>query len=172
LNNFILIQALGILTLILFVASLQQRKKETFLLLQITGTVLFIAQYLMTNRITAALLFTVVLIRGVVFYVYKKKNLQPSRIVLVAFLGIIAISTYFSWQNVLSIMPLIATSAKTWGTWQDNMKWLRKTSLLSQSCMIVYNLSAGMYTGALTEVCNLTSTVIAMRRYDVCKGEG
>jgi hypothetical protein len=39
----------------------------------------------------------------------------------------------------------------------------------SQSIMIVYNLSASMYTGALTELCNLASTIIAIWRYDFRK---
>jgi hypothetical protein len=70
---------------------------------------------------------------------------------------------------VLSIIPLIASLAKTWGTWQDDMKWTRRTSLVGQTCMIAYNLTALMYTGALTEFCNMISTLIAIRRYDVKK---
>ena len=171
-NDFIFVQILGILTLIIFVVSLQQRKKETFLLLQTIGTFLFVIQYVLTDRITGAIIFTVVIIRGLVFYYYKKKNLKPSLIILIIFQTALLISAYFTWQNILSIIPLIATSAKTWGTWQDDMKWTRRTSLLGQSCMIVYNLSAAMYTGALTEVCTLTSTVIAMLRYDFRKDKG
>lgn len=165
-DSFIFVQILGIATLIIFVVSLQQRKKETFLLLQTGGTLLFIIQYILTNKITGAITFAIVVIRGLVFYYYKKKNLKPSLTVLIIFQIALLISTCLSWQNFLSIIPLIATVAKTWGTWQDEMKWTRRTSLLSQSCMIVYNISASMYTGALTEVCNLTSTLIAIWRYD------
>jgi membrane-bound ClpP family serine protease len=166
LDNFIFVQILGIITLILFVISLQQRKKETFLLLQIFGTLLFIVQYILTGKITGAIIFTIVAVRGLVFYYYKKKDLKPSAAVLAVFQIVLLISTYFSWQNMLSIIPYIATAVKTWGTWQDDMKWTRRASLFCQSFMIVYNLSASMYTGALTEVCALTSTIIAMWRYD------
>lgn len=168
-DSFIFVQILGIITLIIFVISLQQRKKENYLLLQALGTVLFIIQYLLANKITGAIIFTVVVIRGLVFYYYKKKNLKPSLIVLIIFQIVLLLSTYLTWQNILSIIPFIATSAKTWGTWQDDMKWMRTTSLVGQSCMIVYNLSASMYTGALTEVCNLVSTIIAIWRYDYKK---
>ena len=168
-DYFILVQILGILTLIIFVISLQQRKKETFLLLQTGGTLLFILQYILTGRVTGAVIFIIVAIRGIVFYYYKKKNLKPSTAILIVFQIILMVATYFTWQNILSIMPLIATVAKTWGTWQDDMKWIRKTSVISQSSMIIYNLTASMYTGALTEVCNLTSTLIAIWRYDFRK---
>ena len=171
-NPFIFVQILGVITLIIFVISLQQRKKENFLLLQSGGTVVFIIQYILTGKLTGAILFAIVAVRGLVFYFYKKKNLKPSPVVLVLFLAALLVSTYFSWQNVLSLIPFIGTAAKTWGTWQDDMKWTRKTSLLGQICMIVYNLTAAMYTGALTEACNLTSTLIAMWRYDFRKGKG
>ena len=171
LDSFVFVQILGIITLVIFVISLQQKKKENFLLIQTGGTVLFIIQYILTGKYTGAILFTIVLIRGLVFYYYKKKELKPSITVLVIFQVVLVISTYFSWQNILSIIPFIATTAKTWGTWQDDMKWTRRTSLISQSSMIIYNLTASMYTGALTELCNLTSTIIAMWRYDFRKGK-
>ena len=165
-NSVVLVQILGIMTLIIFVISQQQRKKETFLLLQTIGTLMFVIQYLLTDRITGAITFTIVAIRGLVFYYYKKKDLKPSPMILIVFQMALLISTYFSWQNILSIIPLIATSAKTWGTWQDDMKWMRRTSLLSQVFMVFYNFTALMYTGTLTEICNLASTLIAMWRYD------
>ena len=168
-DSFVFVQILGIITLFLFIVSLQQRKKENFLLFQIAGTLIYILQYIFTRRYTGAILFTIVLVRGLVFYYYKRKDLKPSIIILIVFQVTLGISTYFSWQNILSIIPFIATAAKTWSTWQDNMKWTRKTSLLSQGGMIIYNLSASMYTGALTEAGNLVSTVIAIWRYDIRK---
>jgi len=168
---FIIVQILGVLTLLIFVVSLQQRKKENFLIMQAAGTLLFIIQYLLTGSYTAAALFVVVLIRGLVFLYYKKKGVKPSLLVLAIFLAALAASTALTWQNILSLLPFIGTATKTWATWQDDMKWLRRTSLLSQSIMIAYNLAAAMYTGALTEVCNLTSTAVAIWRYDIRKAK-
>jgi len=169
LDSFVFVQILGFITLFIFVVSLQQRKKENFLLIQTFGTVLFIIQYLLTNRITGAITFSIVAVRGLVFFWYKRKGLKPSSVVLAAFLIALVISTYFTWQNIFSIIPFIATSLKTWGTWQDDMKWTRRTSLIGQLCMIAYNLSASMYTGALTEMCNAASSIVAMWRYDFRK---
>ena len=170
-DTFVFVQIFGVLTLILFVVSLQQRKKENFLLLQTFGTLLFIIQYILTGKITGAIIFIIVAIRGLVFYYYKRKNLKPSLKILVGFQIILLISTYFSWQNLLSIIPYTATAVKTWGTWQDDMKWTRRASMFCQSFMIIYNLSASMYTGALTEIFALTSTLVAIWRYDFRRGK-
>ena len=168
-NTIIIVQIIGLATLVLFVISLQQRKKETYLILQSAGALLFVVQYLLTDSMTGAILFIIIVIRGLVFFYYKKKDMKPSKIVLTVFMAAIVVSTYFTWQNFYSIVPFIATVAKTWGTWQDDMKWLRRMSVVGQSFMLVYNLSASMYTGALTEACNLVSTLIAIWRYDMRK---
>jgi len=166
LNTFLLVQALGGVTLLLFVISLQQRKKETFLLLQTAGTLLFVAQYLLQGKAAGAALFAVVAVRGLIFYFFKKKHQKPSRIVFALLLAALGICAVFTWESLLSLIPLAATIAKTWGTWQDDMKWTRATSLFGQCCMIAYNLAAAMYTGAFTEACNAVSTLVAMWRYD------
>jgi len=166
-SNFIFIQTLGIISLVLFVISIQQREKENLLLLQTAGTLLFIVQYILAGKYTGAALFTVVLMRSSLFYYYKKTDKKPSIIVLIVFQSALGIFAYLTWQNIFSLLPIIATTSKTWGTWQDDMSRTRKISLLSQSLMVVYNLTAAMYTGALTEVCNLISTLVAMRRYDI-----
>ena len=170
-ENFVLIQVLGIITLILFVISMQLRKKESFLMLQTIGTVLFVIQYILTGKITGAVLFTIAVVRGLVYFYYKKKNLKPSVIVLIIFQAAVFIGAFLTWQNFLSIIPLISSAARTWGTWQDDMKWARRTSLLGQTCMIIYNLTGSppMLTGALTEFCNCTSSLIAIWRYDIKK---
>ena len=169
-KRFVAVQILGVFSLALFVVSLQQRKKENFLLLQTAGTLLFIAQYILTGRLTGALTFSVVAVRGLVYYVYKRKERKPSVAVLILFQALLLASTILSWQNMLSVMPLVATAAKTWATWQDDMKWTRRVSLFSQSIMIAYDLAASMYTAALTEACNSVSTVVAMVRFDLRKG--
>jgi len=168
-DNLILVQILGAITLIIFVISMQQRKKERFLLLQTAGTLLFVLQYILTGKITGVVIFIIAAIRGLVFFYYKRKNLKPSLAVLIIFLTALLVSAWLTWQNVLSVIPLIATVARTWGTWQDDMKWARRTSFAAQSLMIIYNLTASMYTGALTEVCNSVSSLIAMWRYDFRK---
>ena len=168
-DNFVIVQILGAITLILYVAAFQQRKKETFLLLQSAGSLFFVIQYILTGRITGAVIFIIITIRGIVYYFYKRKGIKPSLAILILFQAILIVSTYLTWQSIFSIFPYIATAGKTWGTWQDEMKWARRTSLLAQCCMIVYNLSAAMYTGTLTEVCNMTSNLIAIWRFDIRK---
>jgi len=94
-GSFAFVQILGIMTLALFVISIQQRKKENFLLLQVAGASLFILRYVLTDSYTGAILFMVALIRGLVFYYYKKKGLKPSLTILLTFLAVLGVSTIY-----------------------------------------------------------------------------
>ena len=165
-NEFILAQALGGITLVLSIISLQQRKKEHLLMLQTAAIVLIVLQFLLMGQATGAATFSVVAVRNVVFYAYKKKQRRPSLAVLVIFLCALLAASILTWQNWWSLLPLLATSAKTLGTWQDNMTRLRVSSLVGQVSMIAYSLAAMLYTNALTEACNLVSTLVAMWRFD------
>ena len=164
---FILVQILGAITLVLSVTTIQQRKKENLLILQIIAMIFFIFQYLLTYRITGAVVFAIGISRGVVFYWYKKQNKKPSVPILILFQGVVVISTIMSWQNIYSIIPLIVTTINTWGTWQDNMKYTRKTSLVAGAGWCIYNLAAQMYTGFMTEFVGMISTIIAIWRLDI-----
>ncbi len=166
-NSFIIVQALGAATLILSVVSMQFRRKETFLLLQMLGALLFIVQFILTGMYTAAAMFVVAAVRGVVYYYFKKKSLKPSLAVLLIFQSALVVSAYFTWQNAWSIIPVGTTMLKTWGTWQDDMTLVRATTLVTQLCMIAYNLTAAIYTGALTEALNAVSSTVAVWRYDI-----
>lgn len=165
-NTFVLVQILGAITLILSAISLQQRKKENLLLIFSCAAALFVIQYFLTNKITGAVLFIIVFIRGLVFFYFKKKNLKPSIAVFVIFQVVTAISTYLTWQNIYSIIPFLATVSATYGMWQDNMKHTRKAMLFTKSSLIFYNFIAGMYTGMITNVVDSVSLMIAMHRFD------
>ena len=165
-NTFVLIQILGTITLVLSIVALQQRKKENFLLLYIISNSVFALQYFLTNKITGAIIVIVVIIRGFVFLYYKKKNLKPSTSVLIIFQIIVIVSAYFTWQNAMSIIPLITTMFTTWGNWQDNMKYTRITALFAQACWVAYDFTAGMYTGMMTNMFNAVSSAVAIWRYD------
>ena len=164
-NTFIFVQILGAITLVISITALQQRKKENFLLLYIFANSIFALQYFLTNRITGAAVVIVVIIRGMVFLYYKKRGLKPSFAVLILFQTVVLIFAYLSWQNALSIIPLVTTMTTTWGNWQDSMKYTRRAALFAQVCWMAYDFTAGMYTGMMTNGFNAISNVIAMWRF-------
>ena len=165
-NTFVLVQIIGIITLIISVILLQQQKKENLLILQAISFFTLAIQYFLTNKITGVAISIIIIIRNVVFLYHEKKNLKPSATVLGIFQVITLSSIYFTWQNVFSILSPVATMVISWGVWQNNMTYARRSLLLGKIGMFIYNLTAGMYTATLTNGMEITSVIIAMWRYD------
>lgn len=76
-------------------------------------------------------------------------------------------SLFFTWENIFSLIPFVATSLVTWGIWQDDMKLMRKAFFISQIGMFIYDLLASLYVGALVQICNLIPTAIAIYNCDL-----
>ena len=165
-STFIWVQILGAITLMVAIIAFQQKKKSNLLLLTTLGFALFIVQYLLTNKITGAALFVIVTLRGLVYFYCERKELKPSVVVLVTFQLALIFFALYTWQNALSILPFIAAFVGGWAFWQDNMMYTRRALVFMKTCMLVYNLSAGMFTGALTSTFELSSVIVAICRYD------
>jgi len=162
---FWIVQGLGICTLILFVTSLQMKTKENFLLLNIVALVLYGVQFLLSNAITGAATMLVGIIRSIIFYIYKKRNLNPSIAVLAFLLCLNSALSILAWQNMLSFFPFLGQMSNIYGQWQNDMKRLRIFSIIACVCFFIYLFYAGMYTAMLNEVFVTISSIIALWRF-------
>jgi len=161
-----IVQTLGIITIIASVIMHQQKSKEKFLLMTLFVFTLLTIQYFLTDKLTGAIVSIIIIIRAIVYYFYKKKGLKPSVRVFVAFTIVMLISGYFTWYNWLSILPLITGIVTGWGVWQDNMRYTRRTLMVGRISLLAYNFTAGMYTAMISKFIEMVSIGIAMWRYD------
>ncbi|MCL2383886.1 MAG: YgjV family protein [Oscillospiraceae bacterium] len=163
---FIIVQALGIISLILGVIMVQQKKKENLLILMALMFVVLGIQYILTNKITGLVIAIIIIVRNMIYLYYAKKDLKPSLTVLLIFQVILFASIFLTWQNAFSLLPATGTMAITWGTWQNNMKRNRGSILYGKICFAIYALIAGMYTATLGHSLEVISVLIAMWKYD------
>ena len=159
------IQALGIITLVLYVAAMQMKKKETLLVLQIFSNLFFVFQCLLTNSPTGVVITIVAIIRGFVFYLYKKRELNPNIAAFLIFQAALIASTIFTWESILSIFPFLAASINLYGVWQDKMKVLRILAIAACVFWMVYQFYAGMYAAMITEICIIISSAIGLWKF-------
>jgi len=163
------VQLLGVISLVIGVVMVQQKKKENLLILMAVMFSVLAVQYVLTDRMTGLIVAMIIIIRNLVYLGYTKKGLDPSVTVLIIFQMLLIGVAFFTWQNVFSLLPPMATMAITWGTWQDKMKYNRLSLLFGKACFAVYALAAGMYTAMLGHGLEVFSVVFAIWRYDIKK---
>lgn len=162
---FILAQIIGGIVLILTVISVQFKTKEKILMCQIIANVLVSIQYFLLDALTGGVVSIINVIRCIIFYFYKKKNMKPSIVFLGIFVIVAVVSGILTWQSVFSIIPIIAAIVFTYGLWQDNIKITRICTAITAGNWSIYNIIVKAYTGAIQSVAECISAIIAMIRH-------
>jgi len=141
------------------------KTKEKLLILNISACATLITQYILSNAITGAAASSFSIIRGIIFYIYKKRDLKPSLAVLLLLELIVITLTILTWANMFSILPFLGLTINLYGQWQNNMKRLRIFAISASVCFFIYQLNAGMYTAMFGEVSIFVSGIIALWRF-------
>lgn len=162
---FILAQIIGGIVLILTVISVQFKTKEKILMCQIIANVLVSIQYFLLDALTGGVVAIINVIRCIIFYFYKKKNMKPSIVFLGVFIIVAVVSGILTWQSIYSIIPIIAAIVFTYGLWQDNIKITRICTAITAGNWSIYNIIVKAYAGAIQSVAECISAIIAMIRH-------
>lgn len=131
-------------------------------MLNVWANVVITLQYFLLGAYTGAVISILNAIRDIVYFLFKKNNLKPSILVLLIFEIVAIISGIMSWQNIWSIIPIIATIIYTYGLWQDNVKILRITTVIIGYGWTVYDIVVKAYVAALQVTAQGTSALIAL----------
>lgn len=160
--QFILAQICGAIVLILTVISVQFKTKEKIVMCSVFANVFAAIQFFLLGALTGAVISVINTIRCLIFYLYKKRDIKPSFIVLIIFEIIAIISGSISWQDMWSLIPIIVTVIYTYGLWQDNVKIIRITTGIVGFGWAIYDIVVRAYVGAIQETCQLISALIAL----------
>jgi hypothetical protein len=87
----------------------------------------------------------------------------------VMFMLVAWISGILTWNNNLSILPIIAMTIDTWASWSLKPKQIRYLTLIPRPMWMVYDASVSSYPGLIGEIVTFVSVVIGIIRFDILK---
>lgn len=164
---FIIAQAVGFVSLVLYCTSLQARARKTLITMLTFVNILNSAVYFLLGSVTGGIMSIIGIIKLIIFQIYdtKKRNC-PVWVMLIFMLaiGVNAVLTYSGWYDIFAIAEAIVV---TYGAWQKNMSITRIGYFISGVLLIVFNLCVCAYTNALSESIGLIFSVIGIVRLDV-----
>ena len=161
-NNFIA-QTLGIFAFLIFISSVQFKNKKHILLAQLSANILYGILYLFLNIPTTAYMNFISVLRCILFYKYDNKKVPLW--CLIFLLTIIGITSIFTFDGYLSLIPIIITILYTTSTWQNNTKFIRIVFTICSVFWIYYNLSVKAITALFGNIFELVSGIISLIRY-------
>lgn len=159
---------IGILAVICFLLSYQQKRRGGIILLNATSRVLYIVQYFFLGAFDGAALdisglFASLLAR-------KKDNALIKRhlwIFIVAVDLLIIASGLIFYRNIFSLFPIAGVLLHTSAFWLEDERKIRLVSLLGSPFWLVFNLTSGAYGSAIGDTLSIVSILVAIFRYDI-----
>jgi len=101
---------------------------------------------------------------------YAFYRVEPDRRhvwILVIFIAIAAVSTYITWQGIISLLPLIASSMGGIALWHKKPKAIRRWALIVPPIWFAYSFLVGSYPGMVVESIMFTSNLVGEYRFDI-----
>ena len=169
--SFIIAQIFGAIALVLTAISVHFKRKEEIIICSILANISVSIQFFLLRAITGGIISIINTIRGIVFYIYKKKDKKAPIFILILFEVIAVISGIISWQDYWSIIPIFNTTFYTYSLWQDNIKVIRIATALVGFTWAIYDLIVKAFVGFVQESLQFFSSIIALYRFKNCKSK-
>jgi len=163
-------QLVGLLAVITFLFSYQQKNRNGILLLNAASRVLYIIQYILLGAFSGAALDVLGTVSSILA-ANKEKPLISKRLkpVLITLNCVILFVGLLFYKNITSIFPIIGVILHTSALWISNEKHIRRLSFFDSPFWLVYNLASRAYGSAIGDILTMVSISIAIYKYDIKK---
>ena len=162
--SFIMGQAFGVLSTLLFFISYQIFDKKKLLIVQTFAAVSICVSFAFLGAISGFLLNIVCILRNIAYYFQKfgtKINYITTALVVLA----MAVSCVLSWQGPVSLLITLALMINSVCLSFGNPQLLRKSILFTSTLCIIYNIFVFSIGGIANETISIISSVIGIMRY-------
>lgn len=162
----IIAQGIGVIALIIAIISFQQNSQKRIVTLQMISSVFFCVHFCMLDAFLGGVLNGIGILRAAIFR--NRDHAWASHwLWFVLFCVLFVAAGIFFWEGPLSLLPITAMLLTTVAFWIKNARIVRFVTMPSSPLWMIYNWVHGSYPGILTEVCVLSSILVAIFRYDV-----
>lgn len=161
-------QMVGLLAVITFLVSYQQKKRKNIITFNTISRILYIIQYIMLRAFEGAVLDVLGAFSSIIAHNADKRFIHKHlKAFVFAINSAILIIGLLLYENMFSLFPVIGVILHTSAFWISEEKMIRRVSFLGSPFWLVYNLASCAYGSAIGDVLTMVSIGIAIYRYDI-----
>lgn len=155
--QYIISQIFTIISYIFLATTYYVKSRRNVLILNCVVQCLFMVAYVLLGAWSGLAMSIVALIRNLFFIVDEKKNGQRDKInkkdiiILVVIYIICIVSAIFTYEGVLSLLPVLSTIIYTFGVCQKNIKIYKLLGIPIEILWVVYNIYIKSLFGTILE---------------------
>jgi hypothetical protein len=159
-------QIIGILAVVTFLLSYQQKKRLGIILFNTVSRGLYILQYLLLGAFSGAVLDVLGMIASLIAAKkdapWLKKHL---RLVVLSVNAVIVVVGLLLCKSFYDLLPIVGVLLHTGAFWLNDERMIRRISLLGSPFWFVYNFVSHAYGSAVGDLLTMGSIILAMIRY-------
>ena len=157
------------ISILINVVTMQQKDKKNILIGLTLVNLTSIICYLFLKSYSAVIVCLIAMIQTYIKYKFEKKDKKMPVYLQFVFIIVSIIGGTFTSHNLLDVIPIICLVLYTLSILQSKEKNIRLFTLANILGWMIYDFYAKAYVGILFSLFTLTSTIIAIIRYDIKK---
>ena len=159
---YIVAQIIGFIAFVVSLIAYHKKDKKTILNNMVTSNILNLIHYLLLGAFSGCITKLLAIFRDY-FIILKEKNKKLSNSVyLIVFILLYIIATIFTYNGILSILPLVAAIIYIIFIWNGNEVIIKKTAFFCYFLWLIYNIFVLSIAGIVSNIISIISTLIAI----------
>lgn len=163
---YIIAQIFGFFAILFWALSIQNKNKKDVLAFQIYASLFYAINFFLLDAYSAFIIDLIAVARLYMFYIDEKKHGEIRKSLLYIFLFITLVSGIFTYDGLISIIPIVIGVFYTVSTWVKNTKYLRIFYIVCAVLWMGYNFNFGAVVAAFGNILEIGSGIIGMFRFD------
>ncbi len=155
----------SILSIFLFIISVQFKEKKNILLTQALASMCYFVTYFILGAYSGCAIELVEQTKDFVFYFFEKNNKKIPFILLVIFVCLLLTVSIITYDGFYSLLPLIINLSYFISSYFKNPKHIRIVMLICGFIWLIYNIIIGAYIIIVGNVLEIISAIIALIRH-------
>lgn len=168
---FILAQILSFIAMVINMIAVQLQTKKQILLTIVVSNLLFIVSYILLKAYIGALTCGIVAIEIIINTILEGKGERTPKPLIVLYLIVSILLGIISFGNFIDLLPIIASILFIFTLIQFKEKYVRLLILGNLASWVIYDFLVKAYLAGISDLFIISSTIIAIIRYDIRKEE-
>ena len=165
--DFIIAQAISVLTTAFAVLSMQFKSMKHVLICQLICNLLCSTTYVLLGAYSGSLICLIAIVQCLVVFFYNKKRIQPHIAVILVFIALYIAASAILFQSFADVFSAMGAVFFAIGMTQKSSAAARRWYIANPVCWILYDIFALAYGNILTHGIIFISTLIAIIRLDL-----
>lgn len=159
---YLISQIVGFIAFVISLIAYHRKKKEKIFKTMMLANLLDITHYLLLGAYSCCLTKVIALVRNEIIILKEKKEKLNNKVVLIALFIIYLISGLITYENIYSVLPILAAIIYLYFVWNGDELKVKKIAFYCYFLWLLYNICVFSIAGIISNCVSIISTFIAV----------